>query len=391
MSKWFDNLIDMFSRGIPTAPIPAGMYHYQSPPDAELPFRLHLRVEPEGNGILIVNAHTTLHLNQTAAEYAYYLIQGYDEEQVVSEVNRRYLINPKEAAVDYKDFVDKVHSLASTEDIDPVIYLGIDRKEPYPHNISAPYRLDCAITYDTSDQQIINEAPKKRVTRELLTDEWRRILLKSWQSGIPQVIFTGGEPTLRPDLPDLIAYTQSIGQVSGLLTDGYRLADRDYMHRLLNSGLDHVMVMLDIFNERSWDCLHVAIAEDIFLTVHLTITSANAEKLSEAIDRLKDIGVTHLSLTTQDTSLKAKLKYLTDYASARDFKLIWDIPVPYSAFNIFNLESDEDSLPEGAGTAWLYVEPDGDVLPAQGVNHVMGNLLADDWQSIWSKRPGAKN
>ena len=42
---------------------------------------------------------------------------------------------------------------------------------------------------------------------------------------------------------------------------------------------------------------------------------------------------------------------------------------------------------EGAGKAWLYVEPDGDVLPAQGVNQGMGNLLQDSWQDIWSHRP----
>ena len=41
---------------------------------------------------------------------------------------------------------------------------------------------------------------------------------------------------------------------------------------------------------------------------------------------------------------------------------------------------------KGAGTAWLYVEPDGDVLPAQGVNKVLGNLLTDPWEKIWKKR-----
>jgi MoaA/NifB/PqqE/SkfB family radical SAM enzyme len=31
----------------------------------------------------------------------------------------------------------------------------------------------------------------------------------------------------------------------------------------------------------------------------------------------------------------------------------------------------------------LYIEPDGDVLPAQGYNIVLGNLLRDSWGSIW--------
>jgi MoaA/NifB/PqqE/SkfB family radical SAM enzyme len=50
------------------------------------------------------------------------------------------------------------------------------------------------------------------------------------------------------------------------------------------------------------------------------------------------------------------------------------------------LEHDEfQKAPEGAGKAWLYVEPDGDVLPAQGMyDQVLGNMLTDEWQEIWS-------
>jgi MoaA/NifB/PqqE/SkfB family radical SAM enzyme len=61
--------------------------------------------------------------------------------------------------------------------------------------------------------------------------------------------------------------------------------------------------------------------------------------------------------------------------------------VPYSAFNpvAAELRDANKKIPEGAGKAWLYVEPDGDVLPAQGVNKVLGNLLTDPWEKIWKK------
>jgi MoaA/NifB/PqqE/SkfB family radical SAM enzyme len=40
-------------------------------------------------------------------------------------------------------------------------------------------------------------------------------------------------------------------------------------------------------------------------------------------------------------------------------------------------------IPEGAGKAWLYVEPDGDVLPSQGNSEkILGNLLRDEWTKI---------
>jgi MoaA/NifB/PqqE/SkfB family radical SAM enzyme len=40
-------------------------------------------------------------------------------------------------------------------------------------------------------------------------------------------------------------------------------------------------------------------------------------------------------------------------------------------------------MTQGAGRAWLYVEPDGDVLPAQGINKILGNLVSDSWEKIW--------
>ena len=70
IENFFDDLFNA------QEPIPAGIYTYQAPPDADLPYKLHLRVEPDGTGILIINASTVLHLNQTAVEFAYYVIDG---------------------------------------------------------------------------------------------------------------------------------------------------------------------------------------------------------------------------------------------------------------------------------------------------------------------------
>jgi MoaA/NifB/PqqE/SkfB family radical SAM enzyme len=39
---------------------------------------------------------------------------------------------------------------------------------------------------------------------------------------------------------------------------------------------------------------------------------------------------------------------------------------------------------DGAGKAWLYIEPDGDVLPDQLINQVLGNILTDPWEKILS-------
>ncbi len=84
------------------------------------------------------------------------------------------------------------------------------------------------------------------------------------------------------------------------------------------------------------------------------------------------------------------------HAAHRDLPLVWDMPVPYTALNPVALElkaarrggSKTRPQPEGAGSAWLYVEPDGDVHPGQGINKVLGNMLKDDWKKIWKKVKG---
>jgi hypothetical protein len=64
--------------------------------------------------------------------------------------------------------------------------------------------------------------------------------------------------------------------------------------------------------------------------------------------------------------------------------LTFDLPVPYSASNPVALETQEDNVPDGAGKAWLYVEPDGDVLPAQGIaSQVLGNFLTAEWETMY--------
>lgn len=368
--------------------LPSGFFPYQSPPEVQPPYRLQLRLENDGSGILVVNAKTILHLNQTAAELAYHLVKGDSTETTVKDVSKRYNINQAQVLQDIQEINERILVFINTPDLDPVTFLDFDRVDPYSTEISAPYRLDCALTY-TTGEELTSSAPIDRVKRELRTEEWKTILLKAWQAGIPQVVFTGGEPTIRPDLCELISYTQIQGQVTGLLTNGHRLAERDYLHSLLQSGLDHVMIVLDPEVSQIWEAIRDVANEDLFMTVHFTVTKKNYSRAEEILQRLEKMMGTmrNLSLSVNYSDLKEELANVRSIAGKMGFQLAWDLPVPYSGLNPVSLELSKEELPtKGAGTAWLYVEPDGDVLPAQGINKVLGNLLTDSWESVWQNR-----
>lgn len=372
----------------PVEPLPAGTYPYIAPPDDPRNYRLHLRIEVDGTGILIVNASTILHLNETAAEYAYHLIKGTPEDQVANTIASRYRISKPQALQDYRDFVERIDVLVTTPDLDPVMFLDFERQEPYSGEIKIPYRLDCALTYRLPEGIDPDFAPSKRVARELTTDEWSKIIDKAWELGIPHIIFTGGEPTLREDLVTLLEKAEDNGQVTGLLTDGFRLGNKDYLDSLLQTGLDHILFIFHPEIKEAWTALQSVLNEDIHTEVHLTLDPKNVNNVLELIQKLNRMNVGAISLSATSASLDPELESAREQVAELEIDLVWDIPVPYSSHNpvAVELEAEEENIPEGAGRAWLYVEPDGDILPAQGINKVLGNILTDTWEQILSSQ-----
>jgi len=382
IEQFFDNLF------MAVQPVPAGIYQYQAPADAPLPYKWHLRIEADGTGLLVLNASTVLHINNTAAEYAYYLAQGKKKAEIVQRVVERYDVEKAQAEKDLDEFIEKVTLLIESEDLDPVTYLDMERVTPHTKKLSAPLRIDCALTYKVSPGTESAVAPIERVTRELTTREWETILEAVWNAGIPHVVFTGGEPTLRDDLPDLISKTEQIGLVSGLLTDGLKLVDKKYLATLLNSGLDHIMLLANETSKDFWKALKLLMPADIAVTVHVTLTESNKAGFIAFLDKLAREGVTSISLSAEEESLSRQLEEASQKTAELGMRLVWDLPVPYSSSHPLALEQREagNHIAEGAGKTWLYVEPDGDVLPAQGINRVMGNILRDPWSKIWKRR-----
>jgi hypothetical protein len=366
----------------PIHPLQPGLYHYQSPPEDPRNYRLHLRLEQDGSGVLIVNASTILHLNQTAAEYAYFLVQNEPTSQVARRMAARYRVSKEQACQDYEELADRIQTLIEVPDLDPVSFLGFERRLPFTGQLTAPYRLDCALTYRLPEAAAPDSAPIERVARELSTEEWKSILDKAWEAGIPHIIFTGGEPTLRDDLPELVTHAEKLGQVSGLLSDGLRLADEVYLGKLLLAGLDHLMIVLDPENEQSWQAVGNTMVEDLSVAVHLTLTSGNREGFIAYLERLAGMGVRQVSLSTVAAALANDLRLARESLAALNLELVWNLPVPYYALHPVALETSSPQL-EGAGRAWLYLEPDGDVRPSQGDKRLLGNFLNDSWEKIW--------
>jgi hypothetical protein len=111
---------------------------------------LQLRVEPDGNGIMVINANTVLYLNETATAYAYFLMQGISEEAVLKKIRRMYRLDKKTAKKDYEKLVYTISTLARTEKVCPISFLDIKSVEPFSAQYSAPLRMDIALSHSNA-------------------------------------------------------------------------------------------------------------------------------------------------------------------------------------------------------------------------------------------------
>jgi len=391
-------------------PLKPAIYHFRGGPETGN-LRLHLRVEPGGNSILMINASRVLHLNQTATEYAKLILEGKDEGEIIKTILRRYKgVTKEQVAADYRKLRDTIKALSETGDICPISYLDVERIEPFQTPVSAPHRMDLALTYrcNLNCGHCYVEADRKGKA-ELSTGDWKRVLDNLWKIGIPHVCFTGGEPTLREDLVDLVEYAEDIGIVTGLLTNGVKLADNEFVQRLVEAGLDHFQITLESHDESihnrmvgadSWrdtvQGIKNAVDTPVYTITNTTLTKLNTANIEQTVEFISSLGIEVMAcngiiysgaakeagIGLRETELGGILGRIRNKTQQLGMRLIWYTPTRYCEFNPLQLELGAKQCT--AGKFNMCIEPDGEVIPCQSYYSSVGNILRDKWKSIWN-------
>ena len=205
----------------------AGVYHFVHE-SGEDKSRIHLRIDSDGSGVMLINANQIYHLNPTAASMSYFHLTNSPVSTSIKALKRAFDVNDSEALSDYQSASQLVDQLINS-DACPICDLNLEINSPFSATPSAPYRMDLAITYRCNNNCAHCYNARPRNYPELPTNSWYRILDKLWEIGIPHVVFTGGEPTSRDDLPALIRYAEEKGQITGLNTNGRKISDEPYL------------------------------------------------------------------------------------------------------------------------------------------------------------------
>ena len=386
----------------------AGLYKYDYQQSAERA-RVHLRVDPDGSGILLVNASRVVHLNPSAALMTYLMLERTPPLQAIRLIRRVYQVSKSQAGQDYLKIRNQLAELIRPDGACAVCDLDVEVRPPFSAHPSAPYRMDLAITYRCNNDCPHCYNARERTFPELPTEAWKRLLDRIWEVGIPHVVFTGGEPSLRDDLPELVAHAQSNGQVTGMNTNARRLSDPAFVQKLVDAGLDHVQITLESHDAAIHDRMVAArgawkqtvaglrnvLDTPLYVMTNTTLLQDNSPHLIKTLDFLADLGVPTVGLNAliysgrgatvgtglAETALPLLLDLAREKTEMAGQRLIWYTPTQYCHFDPMQLE-----LGVKACTAALYnmcVEPDGSVLPCQSYYQSLGNLLEEPWEAIW--------
>ncbi len=140
---------------------------------------------------------------------------------------------------------------------------------------------------------------KRRANEAIETEKIKEILLAWKKNDMGKVVFTGGEPTIRRDLPELISLANGLGyKAIQIITNGRMLSYENYLEKLVDTGLTNVCLSIPAMDESEFD--------------YLTRVEGSYRQVMQAIE---NIGKTNLVMQTITPITKRNYKRLPEIAA----------------------------------------------------------------------------
>ena len=299
---------------------------------------------------------------------------------------------------------------------EPIGYLTL---REYAPKMRAPHRMDLMVSAMTRNghwhcnQKCVHCYAAGQVHAEepeLSTEEWKQIIDRCRKAGIPQVTFTGGEPTMREDLPELIEYAAWF--ISRLNTNGIKLT-KEYCQKLREASLDSCQITFYSADEQIHNTLvgaphwkdtaagiENALEAGINLSINTPLCTLNRDYVS-TLKYLKNKGVIYVTcsglITTGNAASAESGKLQLTHAEIReilresvDFCFANGMEISFTSPGWVDDEFCQElgiATPNcGACLSNMAVTPGGNVVPCQSwlSEEPLGNMLRDDWKTIWN-------
>ena len=412
-----------------------GVQHTTLNPEGPGVVRIHLVPPREGEdevSVVILNGQDVIPVGRAWSillsafieevnRYSGKPVSDADVEQILKQTCRQVrsvypLLSGKRIREDVYKMMNAFRQIAKGETPDedvPFLSLG-----DYAPCMRAPHRMDLMVSAMTRggawhcNQKCVHCYAAGQTCaeeEELSTAQWKTIIDRCRDACIPQLTFTGGEPTLRPDLPELVEYAAWF--VTRLNTNGIALTP-ELCRALHDASLDSLQITFYSADEAVHNALvgaqgyastvagiENALAAGLNLSINTPLCTRNRDYRS-TLEFLYEKGVRYvtcsglittgaaatapseaLQLTTDE--IKAVLREAVEYCYANGMEISFTSPGWVEPEFCEELAITTPSC--GACLSNMAVTPGGNVVPCQSwlSDAPLGNLLTDDWSAIW--------
>ncbi len=264
---------------------------------------------------------------------------------------------------------------------------------------------------------------------ELSTEEAKRLLDQLAEvAEFRMLAFTGGEPLVRADLFELLAYSQSLGFTNTMATNA-TLIDDTVARNLRNSGVVIAAVSLDGFDAATHDMVRglpgsfeaavkgMRALRRVGILLHINITAMEynmdqMDRLMTLVDEL-DAGILLMyqlvpvgrgrNIKEKALNLKTNEQLIRFMAQAQQTTnaimepvagpQYWPFLLQRAAIRSGPLLQLAEKVFHGcsAGRGFVYIKPDGEVWPCPFVEVSCGNVREMPFQTIWTTSPVLKS
>lgn len=416
-----------------------GVSHCTFNPDGPGVVRIHLvppkpRLFGRGAYIVILNGYYILPLGPAWAltlsafmrevnKFDGRPITDADEDKIidntVKSIVRKYPgIDKQTVEEDLFEMMRVIFAVARNDDPDAEIEkLSI---RAYAKNMTAPHRMDLMISAmtDTKGAWKCNQkctfcyaaGQNKSSCSELGTDDWKRIIDRLGDAHVPMLTFTGGEPTMRDDLSELVAYAKRF--ITRVNTNGVKLTE-ELARSLAEAGLDSIQITLyssdaGIHNtlvgaqrfEDTLSGIKNALAAGLDVSVNTPLCKKNSDYVS-TLELLRSLGVRYATVSGLIcTGMAEESHGEFDLSSDELFEIVrsakeycdrHEMEIDFTSPGLIErekLESLSMKVPMcGAALSNMAIAPDGEVVPCQSwlsSDSGLGNMLTEKFSRIWN-------
>ena len=340
-------------------------------------------------------------------------------ENTVRNVRKVYPSVPKkDIEEDLEELLDVLFAVARGNNPDAEIEkLSI---RAYRDNMTAPHRMDLMVSamtdscgkWQCNQKCVFCYAAGQQMgkTKEMTTEQWKQAIDRLDAARVPMVTFTGGEPTQRADIAELVGYAKRM--VTRLNTNGVNLTP-ELVQQLKVAGLDSVQVTLYSHDEAVHNALvgsnhHAdtiqgirnAVAAGLDISINTPLCKKNAD-YERTLAFIYSLGVRFVTVSglicTGMAGINHKEYDLTSdelfeiVKTAKEFCNAHEMEIDFTSPGLINAEKLDDlgmNVPMcGAALSNMAIAPDGTVVPCQswlGADASLGNILTDPFKQIWN-------